>query len=46
MLERMRHDVRSGNASGVVLGTPGLFIDGLVHRGSYGAATLLEALAR
>ena len=46
VLERMRRDVRRGNASGVVLGTPGLFIDGLVPRGSYGAATLLEALAR
>ena len=27
-------------------GTPTLFIDGVVHRGGYDAATLLEALAR
>ena len=27
-------------------GTPTLFIDGIVHRGGYDAATLLEALAR
>jgi hypothetical protein len=33
-------------ASGEVLGTPTLFIDGVVHRDSYGAAALLEALAR
>jgi hypothetical protein len=33
-------------ASGQVLGTPTLFIDGVVHRGSYDAATLLRALAR
>ena len=46
VLERIRRDVRSGIASGEVLGTPGLFIDGVVHRGSYDAATLLEALAR
>jgi hypothetical protein len=25
---------------------PALFIDGVVHRGGYDAATLLEALAR
>jgi protein-disulfide isomerase len=33
-------------ATGEVLGTPTLFIDGAVHRGGYDAATLLEALAR
>jgi protein-disulfide isomerase len=46
VLERIRRDVRSGIASGEVLGTPTLFIDGAVHRGSFDAATLLEALAR
>jgi protein-disulfide isomerase len=30
---------------GEVQGTPTLLIDGVVHRGSYDAATLLEALA-
>lgn len=43
-LERVRRDVESGIASGEVWGTPTLFIDGVVYRGSYDAATLLEAL--
>ena len=43
--ERVRRDVRSGLASGEVLGTPTLFIDGVLHRSSYDAATLLEAVA-
>ena len=46
VLARVRRDVDSGVASGQVLGTPTLFIDGVVHFGSYDAATLLEALAR
>jgi len=46
VLERVRRDVESGIASGEVQGTPTLFIDGVVHRGSYDAATLLDALAR
>ena len=46
VLARVRRDVDSGVASGQVLGTPTLFIDGVVHLGSYDAATLLEALAR
>jgi protein-disulfide isomerase len=46
VLARIRRDVESGTATGEVLGTPTLFIDGAVHRGSYDAATLLEALAR
>ena len=45
VLERIRRDVESGVASGEVLGTPTLFIDGAVHRGPYDAAGLLEALA-
>ena len=44
-LERIQRDVRSGDESGEVLGTPTLFIDGALHRGGYDAATLLEALA-
>jgi protein-disulfide isomerase len=43
--ERVRRDVESGNASGEVVGTPTLFIDGIVHRGSYDADVLLTALA-
>jgi protein-disulfide isomerase len=46
VLGRIRRDVQSGLASGEVRGTPTLFIDGVVHRGGYDAATLLEALAR
>jgi predicted DsbA family dithiol-disulfide isomerase len=45
VIERIRRDVRSALASGEVRGTPTLFIDGVVHRGGYDAATLLEALA-
>jgi protein-disulfide isomerase len=46
VLGRVGRDVESGMASGKVRGTPTLFIDGVVHRGGYDAATLLEALAR
>jgi protein-disulfide isomerase len=46
VMRRIGRDVESGLASGEVEGTPTLFIDGVVHRGAYDAATLLEALAR
>jgi protein-disulfide isomerase len=46
VLGRVRRDVESGMASGEVRGTPTLFIDGVVHRGGYDTATLLQALAR
>jgi protein-disulfide isomerase len=45
-LERIRRDVRSGDASGEVLGTPTLFIDGVLHRGGYDAETILAAVSR
>jgi len=45
ILERIRRDVDSGLASGQVLGTPTLFIDGVLHRGGYDPPTLLTALA-
>ena len=45
VLARVRRDVDSGNASGEVLGTPTLYIDGAVYRGGYDVATLLEAVA-
>jgi protein-disulfide isomerase len=45
VLARVRRDLDSGIASGEVLGTPTLFIDGVVHTGSYDADSLLEALA-
>lgn len=44
VLERIGRDVESGNASGEVRGTPTLFIDGVVHRGPYDSAVLLEVL--
>jgi protein-disulfide isomerase len=44
VLERVRRDVESGILSGEVQGTPTLFIDGVVHRGPYDAASVLNAL--
>ena len=41
---RVERDVESGLASGQVRGTPTLFVDGVVHRGGYDAATLERAL--
>jgi protein-disulfide isomerase len=43
--ERVRRDVRSGHSSGKVRGTPTLFIDQVLHRGSFDAATLSAVLA-
>ena len=45
VLERIQRDVDSGLASGQLLGTPTLFIDGVVYRGRYDPAALLTALA-
>ena len=42
----VRRDVDSGITSGEVRSTPTVFIDGVVHRGSYDPATLLRTLAR
>jgi protein-disulfide isomerase len=44
VLGRVGRDMESGVASGEVRGTPTLFIDGVVYRDSYDAASLLEAL--
>jgi protein-disulfide isomerase len=46
VLRRIGRDVESGLATGQVQGTPTLFIDGVVHRGGYEEAALMEALAR
>jgi Na+:H+ antiporter, NhaA family len=43
--DRIRRDAGSGLASGQVVGTPTLFIDGVVHRGGYDPPTLLAAMA-
>jgi NhaA family Na+:H+ antiporter len=45
LADRILRDVSSGTETGEVLGTPTLFIDGVVHRGAYDAATLTAALA-
>jgi len=42
---RIQRDADSGLASGEVLGTPTLFIDGVVHRGGYDLSSLMAALA-
>jgi len=44
VLERVARDVESGIASGEVLGTPTLFIDGVVYPGGYDAVALVTAL--
>jgi protein-disulfide isomerase len=46
VMERIRRDVVAGLATGDVQGTPTLFIDGVVHRGSFDATALIAALAR
>jgi protein-disulfide isomerase len=43
---RIRRDIESGLDSGEVRGTPTLFVNGLVYRGPYDAATLVEVLSR
>jgi protein-disulfide isomerase len=45
-LERVERDFRSGLESGQVLGTPTLFIDGVLHEGAFDAETLSAALPR
>ncbi|HTU87004.1 MAG TPA: DsbA family protein [Solirubrobacteraceae bacterium] len=45
-LERVERDYRSGLKTGQVLGTPTLFIDGVLHEGAFDAKTLLAALGR
>ena len=42
--DRIRRDIDSGLSSGQVLGTPTLFINGILHRGGYDPPTLLAAL--
>jgi protein-disulfide isomerase len=46
VMRRIGRDVESAIAAGEVTGTPTLFLDGVVHRGAYDTATLLETLAR
>jgi protein-disulfide isomerase len=46
ILARVERDVASGEATGVVRGTPTLFIDGVLYEGDYEPASFLEAMAR
>jgi protein-disulfide isomerase len=46
VLARIERDVASGEATGVVRGTPTLFIDGVLYQGGYDPAEFIEALAR
>ncbi len=43
---RIARDVASGESTGVVRGTPTLFIDGVLHERGYETETLLAALTR
>lgn len=43
---RIARDVAGGEASGEVLGTPTLFVDGVLHDAGYEVPTLLETLSR
>ena len=45
VLRRVARDMSSGIESGEVLGTPTLFIDGIVHQGGFEASTLIAALS-
>jgi formate-nitrite transporter family protein len=46
VLARIERDVASGEATGVVRGTPTLFVDGVLYRGGYEPAAFIEAVAR
>ena len=43
--ERILRDVDGGTQTGEILGTPALFVNGVVHRGANDVATLITALA-
>ena len=45
VLARVQRDVQSGRMTAQVTGTPTLFVNGVVYRGSYKAAALMETLA-
>jgi protein-disulfide isomerase len=46
VLARIQRDIESGEGSGVVRGTPTLFVDGVLYDGGYDPAAFIEALAR
>jgi protein-disulfide isomerase len=43
---RIMRDIASGDATGLVRGTPTIFIDGALYQGGYDPPAFLEALAR
>lgn len=43
---RIARDVASGEATGLVRGTPTIFIDGVLYEGGYDPTEFIEALAR
>jgi predicted DsbA family dithiol-disulfide isomerase len=43
---RIARDVASGESTGVVRGTPTLFIDGVLHESGYETEMLLAAITR
>ena len=43
---RLLRDVATGDATGLVRGTPTIVIDGVLDQGGYDPAAFLEALAR
>ena len=46
VLARIERDVASGEATGLVRGTPTLFVDGVLYQGGYEASAFIDALAR
>jgi protein-disulfide isomerase len=46
VMARIERDVTSGEATGVVRGTPTLFIDGILYQGGYDPGAFIDALGR
>jgi protein-disulfide isomerase len=46
VIARIDRDVASGDATGLVRGTPTIFVDGVVYQGGYDPAAFIDALAR
>jgi protein-disulfide isomerase len=46
VLARIERDVASGEATGLVRGTPTLFVEGVLYQGGYEPAAFIEALPR
>jgi protein-disulfide isomerase len=46
VIVRIDRDVASGDATGLVRGTPTIFIDGVLYQGGYDSALFIEAMPR